>query len=60
MYNQVLQQMTVCTDPYIIGMKREKWSIDRTEGGRGRGRDERVGKKSELGVVVGIVREVGM
>ena len=53
MYNQVMQQMTVCTDPYIIGMKREKWKGDRTEGGRA----ERVGRKrveSELRVVVGM------
>ena len=66
MYTQVLHQMTVCTVLYTINMKREKLSIDRTErGGRrkGRGRDERVGKKqakNEPRVEVGIIVLVGM
>ena len=60
MYSQVLHQMTVCIVQYMIDTKREKLSIDRTEGGgEGRGRGKRVGKKSELRVVVGM-REVGM
>ena len=58
MYSQVLHQMTVCIVQYMIDTKREKLSIDRTEGG-GKGRGKRVGKKSELGVVVGM-RELGM